>query len=240
MPTTTVIEGNCITALPRLHRTKLPNLVVVSPPAYDPGLPMAVSEEQYKYNIRTATMLSWKVCQGVMVLHGGDHLAGIWLSLAEKLGMPQVNWLNWLYDFGKNDRGDFTDSRTHLLVYAKDPENYTKNVDAVQVRKKGSKSTRTPGCVWGVNADGPNWGRVTKTSKEYMPYECGVQLPENLLARIIGFYSNPGDTVLSPYSGAGTTAVVAAAMSRNAVAIDQDTDHTDYRIKRGAIRSFEV
>ena len=235
-----MIEGNCITALPRLHRTNLPDLVFVSPPAYDPALPMAVSEEQYKYNIRTATMLSWKVCQGVMVLHGGDHLVGIWMDLAEKLGMTQVKWLNWLYDFGKNDRHNFNDSRTHLLVYAKDPENYPRNVEAVQVRKKGSRATRTPGCVWGIEADGQNWGRITKTSKEYVPYACGVQLPENLLARIIKFYSNPGDTVMTPYSGAGTTAVVAVELSRSVVAIDPDTDATEYRIKRGAVRAFEA
>ena len=93
---TTIIEGNCITILSHLSQRLLPDLVFVDPPLYDPSLPMAATEEQYKYNIRSATMLSWKVCQGVMVLHGDDELVKLWLDLEDKIGMTRVCWLNWL------------------------------------------------------------------------------------------------------------------------------------------------
>jgi DNA modification methylase len=244
MPKTTIIEGSCISAMSHLDRDSLPDLVFLDPPPYDipdddPSKVLRVNEEQYKYNIRAATMLSWKVCQGVMVLHGDDELVKLWLDLEDKAGMSRVCWINWLYDFGKNDRHNFNDSRTHLLVYAKDTENYTKNIDSVLISgaKKGSKATRTPGRVWGIPPDGPNWGRVTGTSKEHVA-SGRAQLPENLMARIIKFYSNPGDTVLDPYSNAGTTAVVAEALGRSVIAIDDDTTVTEERIQRGPSRKL--
>ena len=48
-----------------------------------------------------------------------------------------------------------------------------------------------------------------------------TQKPEPLLARIIESTSNPGDAVLDPYGGSGTTGVVAARLGRRFTLIDQ-------------------
>src|SRR4051812_8327783 len=44
--------------------------------------------------------------------------------------------------------------------------------------------------------------------------------PESFAARWIGKLSAPGDTVLDPFSGRGTTAFQALLMGRNAIACD--------------------
>jgi tRNA G10 N-methylase Trm11 len=45
-------------------------------------------------------------------------------------------------------------------------------------------------------------------------------MPESLLARIIAVSSNPGDCVLDPFSGSGTTAAAAYQLIRNYVTLD--------------------
>jgi site-specific DNA-methyltransferase (adenine-specific) len=47
-----------------------------------------------------------------------------------------------------------------------------------------------------------------------------TQKPEKLLAKIILASTNPGDLVLDPFAGSGTTAVVAKKLGRNFVAIE--------------------
>jgi adenine specific DNA methylase Mod len=45
-------------------------------------------------------------------------------------------------------------------------------------------------------------------------------MPESLLKRIISASSNPGDCVLDPFSGSGTTAAAAYQLGRNYVGIE--------------------
>jgi adenine specific DNA methylase Mod len=45
-------------------------------------------------------------------------------------------------------------------------------------------------------------------------------MPESLLKRIISASSNPGDCVLDPFSGSGTTAVAACQLGRSYVGIE--------------------
>ncbi len=49
-----------------------------------------------------------------------------------------------------------------------------------------------------------------------------TQKPEALLARILLAASNPGDTVLDPFFGSGTTGAVAKSLGRNFIGIERD------------------
>lgn len=51
------------------------------------------------------------------------------------------------------------------------------------------------------------------------------QSPVSLLLRIILSSTNPGDTVLDPFSGTGTTLVVAKQLNRNSIGIEIDPDN---------------
>lgn len=67
------------------------------------------------------------------------------------------------------------------------------------------------GSVWDIPA-------VAATSKERTGYP--TQKPESLLERIILASSNPGDLVLDPFSGAGTTLAVADRLGRRWIGCD--------------------
>lgn len=60
------------------------------------------------------------------------------------------------------------------------------------------------------------------------------QAPTALLLRILLSSTNPGDWVLDPFAGTGTTAVVAEQLGRNCVAIEIDPNYTElihYRLQ---------
>jgi DNA modification methylase len=67
----------------------------------------------------------------------------------------------------------------------------------------------------GVDAD-VRW--LSTRDRERLGYP--TQKPEALLNRIIGASSNPGDTVLDPFCGCGTTVSVAESLGRSWVGID--------------------
>ncbi len=97
---------------------------------------------------------------------------------------------------------------------------------------------RLPGTVWGVPSDGEYWGRVQGNNKERRPLHEN-QLPEVYLARLIKAYTNPGDRILDPFGGSGTTAVVASALGRKCDTIELSKNYCDSiveRIKKGAVR----
>lgn len=92
--------------------------------------------------------------------------------------------------------------------------------------------------IIGLPRDGPFLGRVQGNSKERVAGRPN-QLPEKYLERLIRAFTNPGDLVVDPFCGTGTTAVVADALGRDCIAIDIDPEAcqlTEDRLKRGAVR----
>ncbi len=59
-----------------------------------------------------------------------------------------------------------------------------------------------------------------------------TQKPEALLHRIIMACSKPGDVVLDPFFGSGTTGAVAAKLSRNWIGIEKERDYIGYASTR--------
>ncbi len=59
-----------------------------------------------------------------------------------------------------------------------------------------------------------------------------TQKPEALLHRIISMASNPGDIVLDPFCGSGTTAAVAKKLGRNYLTIDREAVYVEVARRR--------
>ena len=59
-----------------------------------------------------------------------------------------------------------------------------------------------------------------------------TQKPEALLYRIMVSSTNKGDTVLDPFLGSGTTAVMAKKLQRNFIGFEQDQDYIKLARKR--------
>ena len=76
-----------------------------------------------------------------------------------------------------------------------------------------------------------NVSRVCGTFKEREGWH-GCQMPMGVLDRIIKASSNPGDVVLDPFNGSGTTAVSAALLGRRYVGIDQSAEYVKFAQSR--------
>jgi site-specific DNA-methyltransferase (adenine-specific) len=81
--------------------------------------------------------------------------------------------------------------------------------------RSSSTAERTAGVpmgdVWDI-------GVIAPVAKERTGYPS--QKPELLLERLVGALSDPGDLVLDPYAGSGTTLAVARRMGRNFIGVD--------------------
>lgn len=69
--------------------------------------------------------------------------------------------------------------------------------------------------------------RLCGTFKEREGWH-GCQMPIAVLDRIIKASSNPGDVVLDPFNGSGTTVVSAALLGRKYVGIDQSAEYVKF------------
>jgi site-specific DNA-methyltransferase (adenine-specific) len=72
--------------------------------------------------------------------------------------------------------------------------------------------------VWGVNPPIP---RLVENARERLP-GFPTQLPLALLTAVVGCASDPGDLVLDPFSGSGTTGEAALRLGRRYVGIEKD------------------
>ena len=88
-----------------------------------------------------------------------------------------------------------------------------------------------PGDFFAGDCDTWNISRVCGTFKEREGWH-GCQMPIGVLDRIIKASSNPGDIVLDPFNGSGTTAVSAALLGRGYVGIDQSKEYVAFAQKR--------
>jgi site-specific DNA-methyltransferase (adenine-specific) len=69
------------------------------------------------------------------------------------------------------------------------------------------------------------YARVAGTFKERQGFH-GCQMPEQLLGRIVRVSSNPGDIVLDPFAGSGTTLAVAKKLGRRWVGCELSEEYT--------------
>ena len=244
-----VLQGDCREVVPTLGRFKM----VFGDPPFNVGMAYrGYNDKRDDYPEFTAEWIKvcWDACDGILALHGPDDLLPHFLKSAETLQMRRIAWVNWHYRFGQCGRGNWIDARCHCLVFAKhatwtwNPEDVL--VDSDRATMYGDKrihdtengGRRLPGTVWGVPSDGAYWGRVQGNSKERRKGHPN-QLPEVYLERLIRAYSNPGDRVLDPFAGSGTTAVVAQALGRSCVTVDISEDScrsVEDRLEKGAVR----
>ena len=60
----------------------------------------------------------------------------------------------------------------------------------------------------------------------------GVKKPISLLDRIVRAGSSPGEVVLDPFNGSGTTGVAAVSLGRRYIGIDLDNEYLDLAHRR--------
>lgn len=178
----------------------------------------------------------------------GDELVSEMDVLCKSLGFFKRGHVLWYYTFGVNCVNNFTRSHTHLLYYTKHRTKFIFNADLKALRvpsarqliyndKRADPNGRLPDNTWilrpqnvpaidGAESDTWHIPRVAGTFKERTFRKQGrehkgpPQLPVLLLERIITACSKPGDLVVDPFSGTGTTGVAALRLGRHYVGMD--------------------
>jgi DNA modification methylase len=165
---------------------------------------------------------------------GDDYAAELKILFQKELGLTCRSWVIWYYTFGVNCTKKFSRSHTHLFHFIKDANHFTFNDEAIRVPsarqlvyadQRANPKGRLPDDTWvlrpqdlpsGFHADEDTWyfPRVCGTFKERAGFH-GCQMPERLLGRIIEVSSNPGELVLDPFAGSGSTLIVAKKLGRH-------------------------
>jgi site-specific DNA-methyltransferase (adenine-specific) len=177
---------------------------------------------------------------------GNEFAAELKVLFHRELGLSMRSWVIWYYTFGVNCKAKLTPSHTHLLYFTRDREQFTFNPDAIKVPsarqlvygdKRAKAGGRLPDDTWilrpqdvpgGIAPDSDTWhvSRVCGTYKEREGFHS-CQMPERVLGRIIRACSDPGDVVLDPFSGSGTTAAVAKKLGRRWLGFELSPEYAE-------------
>jgi site-specific DNA-methyltransferase (adenine-specific) len=178
----------------------------------------------------------------------GDEYAAEMKVRLDGLGLTMRNWIVWHYTFGVSCTRKFNRSHAHIFYYVADPKSFTFNADTVRVPsarqttyadRRANPLGKLPDDTWVLRPqeDGSFFGpeddtwyvsRVCGTFKERGEHPC--QMPLALLERIVRVSSNPGDLVLDPFAGSGTTLAAAKKLGRDYYGIELSENYVE-RIK---------
>jgi site-specific DNA-methyltransferase (adenine-specific) len=143
-----------------------------------------------------------------------------------------LNEIIWAYDYGGRSRKKWPAKHDNILLYVKNPRDYTFNHDAVEripymapglVGPAKAARGKFPTDVW--------WHTIVPTrSKERTGYP--TQKPLGILRRIVQASSNPGDLVLDFFAGSGTTGVACLELGRRFLLIDDNPEAMEVMARR--------
>jgi len=184
---------------------------------------------------------------------GDEYAAELKVMLTKELKMHCRSWVVWYYTFGVNCTANFSRSHTHLFYMVKDPKSFTFNAESPALRvpsarqlvygdKRANPKGRLPDNTWILRPqDIPEsfqpmedtwyYSRVCGTFKERTRWHT-CQMPERLLGRIIEACSNPGELVLDPFAGSGTTLAVAKKLDRRFLGYEISKQYAQQTEKR--------
>jgi adenine-specific DNA-methyltransferase len=156
----------------------------------------------------------------------------------ESLRMIPRNRIAWIRQHGLHARKKFS-ARYETILWFTKTNNYKFNLDAIRVPQKWQNKKHFQGDKKGeysCNPDGKNPGdvwvfqNVKHNHEEQTIHPC--QFPEDLIARIVLATTDKGDTVLDPYMGTGTVAVVARDHGRHFIGAEVDPKYHRVALRR--------
>lgn len=157
-------------------------------------------------------------------------------------GLVIRNRIVWTVDHGLHATKRLS-GRHETILWATKGDNYLFDLDAIRVPqkhpgkryfkgpRKGELSCnplgKNPGDVWAIT-------QVKNNHPEKTAHPC--QFPEALVERCILASTRPGDRVLDPFGGSGTTAVVADRLGRLCTLIEQSPEYLEIAKARLGLR----
>jgi site-specific DNA-methyltransferase (adenine-specific) len=245
-----VYRGDCLALLPRLPAGSV-DLAFADPP-FNIGYDYDVYQDRHHPEHYLDWSRRWgaEVVRALKpdgtfwLAIGDEYAAELKLIFQKDLGLTCRNWVVWYYTFGVHCQRKFSRSHAHLFYFVKDANRFTFNADAVRVPSarqlvyadaRADGRGRLPDDTWILRPQDLPDGFTPEEDTWYFPRVCGTfkeragwhgcQMPEQLLGRIVRACSNPGETVLDPFAGSGTTLVVAKKLGRRWLSCELSEDY---------------
>jgi len=163
----------------------------------------------------------------IYVFMGVRFISKLFLILEDELHLNFNGWITWHYTQGMGRKVGFSPRHEDILYFTK-TNNFIFNLDDVRVpqkyyRARNNMQGANPGDVW-------QFSHVHYCSEERQKHP--TQKPEALIERMISASSNPGDLVLDPFVGSGTTCKVADVLGRKWIGIDINKTYIEMAKKR--------
>ena len=160
-------------------------------------------------------------------------------------------WLVWHYKNKANLGSDWGRSHESILHFRKGKKHSLSQIDYLRI-PYGNHTLRYPNHP---QADTSAFGNGKARTDEWTPHPMGAkpkdvievpttcngmnektphptQKPEELVRKFVFASSQPGDLVIDPFSGSGTTAVVAKQLGRKWLACDLDAEYNTWAAER--------
>jgi site-specific DNA-methyltransferase (adenine-specific) len=245
-----VLTGDCLKHLADLPAASV-DLAFADPP-FNIGYEYDVYDDRRSRASYLAWTADWiravrrvlRPAGSFYVAIGDEYAAEVKVRLDEA-GLSMRNWIVWHYTFGVSCKQKFNRSHAHIFYYVADPKRFSFNADAVRVPsarqttyadRRANPTGKLPDDTWVLrpqedgrffSAEDDTWyaSRVCGTFKERTEHPC--QMPEAVLERIVRVSSNPGDLVLDPFAGSGTTLVVARRLGRRYLGIELSAEYAE-------------
>ena len=152
-------------------------------------------------------------------------------------GLHLIQEVVWHQTNGVACRRRLSPRNEKLLWLVRNPSRYTFNLDDIRdpnvaypnQRRAGrlrcNPLGKNPGDVWSINR--VTAGRATSERTSHP-----AQMPVALAERVIRASSNPGDIVLDPFAGSGTTVTAAGRLGRTGLGFEIRGDYVEICARR--------
>jgi site-specific DNA-methyltransferase (adenine-specific) len=248
----TVIQGDCIKGMESRAAASV-DLIFADPP-FNIGYDYDVYDDRQSADSYLEWTEQWgaQVCRilkdtgAFWLAIGDDFAAELKVLFHRKLGLTCRGWVVWYYTFGVNCTRKFSRSHTHLFHFVKDAKKFTFNADAIRVPSarqlvyadaRANAKGRLPDDTWILRPQDIPEAFEPHEDTWYVPRVCGTfkeragfhgcQMPERLLERIIKVSSNPGDLVMDPFAGSGSTLIVAKKLGRHCLGFELSSNYAE-------------
>jgi len=253
-----VLTGDCLRILPTLPAGCV-DLAFADPP-FNIGYEYDVYDDRRSREHYLAWTERWLAAvvrvlrpDGSLYVAIGDEYAAEMKVRLDACGLTMRNWIIWHYTFGVHCTRKFNRSHAHVFYYVRDPKHFIFNADSVRIPsarqttyadRRANPAGKVPDDTWVLRPQEEARCFAPESDTWYVPRVCGTfkertghpcQMPEAVLERIIRVSSEPGDLVLDPFAGSGTTLATAARLGRKYVGVELSPDYADAVRRRLAV-----
>lgn len=236
-PQWSILNVDVIDGLESVRDEHGPARLIFTDPPYNIGIDYGdgekadlLSPQAYMKWVRQWLGLCWDCLadDGSLWVMIGDEYAAEYCTEIKSTGFTVRSWIKWYETFGVNCSNKFNRTSRHIFYAVKDEKSFVFNPEHVtrpsdRQAKYGDSRAAVGGKLWDDVWQIP---RLTGTCAERIP-DFPTQLPLALVEPIVLCASMPGDLVVDPFNGSGTTGVASVRNDRKYVGIEKSEKFSD-------------